>query len=254
MKFDLLRPLKIVLLGAGGTGGYIAPNLYRLVYSLPRKTEIIIVDGDIVEQKNLVRQHFSPADLGRNKAQALAERYAAAFGMETQYIPHYIEDEKELEALVALPVYKKDRGFWGENIGGYTILIGAVDNDRTRKMCNNVFELADRLIYIDSGNDQYTGQVVCGVRSHGRTICRPLAKIYPNVLEAMDKFPTELSCEEAAISAPQSMAANITAAAIVTNFVYNIAARGELITRYATFSTTTLTTRAVVSKSKRRAA
>ena len=34
MKFSQTRPVKIVMLGAGGTGGHIAPHLYRLLYSL----------------------------------------------------------------------------------------------------------------------------------------------------------------------------------------------------------------------------
>ena len=51
MKFDTERPVKIVMLGAGGTGGHIAPHIYRLLYSLPRLTRFIICDGDIVERK-----------------------------------------------------------------------------------------------------------------------------------------------------------------------------------------------------------
>lgn len=74
MKFSRTRPVKIVQLGAGGTGGHIAPHLYRLLYSLNRTVRYIICDGDVVEEKNLVRQNFTPADLGENKAQVLAER------------------------------------------------------------------------------------------------------------------------------------------------------------------------------------
>ena len=73
MRFSQTRPVKIVQLGAGGTGGHIAPHLYRLLYSLDRPVRYIICDGDVVEQKNLVRQNFTPADLGENKAQVLAE-------------------------------------------------------------------------------------------------------------------------------------------------------------------------------------
>ena len=74
MKFSENRPVKIVMLGAGGTGGHIAPHLYRLLYALNRPVRFIICDGDIVEEKNLVRQNFTPADLGENKAKVLAER------------------------------------------------------------------------------------------------------------------------------------------------------------------------------------
>ena len=93
MRFALDRPVKVIMLGAGGTGGYIAPHLYRLLHTLERPVKVIIADGDTVEQKNLVRQNFITSDLGRNKAQVLAERYASAFGMEAQYIPEFIEDE-----------------------------------------------------------------------------------------------------------------------------------------------------------------
>lgn len=44
MRFSDTLPVKIVLLGAGGTGGHIAPHLYRLAYALDREVEIIIVD------------------------------------------------------------------------------------------------------------------------------------------------------------------------------------------------------------------
>lgn len=86
MKYALNKPVKIIMLGVGGTGGYVAPHLYRLLYSVERPVRIIVADGDIVEQKNLVCQNFIAADLGRNKAQALAGRYSAAFGKEIEYI------------------------------------------------------------------------------------------------------------------------------------------------------------------------
>ena len=61
----------------------------------------VIFDGDVVEEKNLVRQNFTPADLGENKAQVLAERYSIVFGMETAYIPYFVETEERLKDLLA---------------------------------------------------------------------------------------------------------------------------------------------------------
>lgn len=75
MKFSLTKPVQILMIGAGGTGGHIAPHLYRLLHALDRPVKVIIADGDIVEEKNLVRQNFIASDLGRNKAQVLAERF-----------------------------------------------------------------------------------------------------------------------------------------------------------------------------------
>ena len=56
MKFAANRPVKIVMLGAGGTGGHIAPHLYRLAYALDRPVRFIICDGDIVEEDVYKRQ------------------------------------------------------------------------------------------------------------------------------------------------------------------------------------------------------
>lgn len=71
MKFPMDRPVKIVMLGAGGTGGYVAPYLFRLLHMLDRPARFVICDGDIVERKNLDRQNLSRG-LGENKARILA--------------------------------------------------------------------------------------------------------------------------------------------------------------------------------------
>lgn len=78
MNFPITLPVKIVMLGAGGTGGYVAPHLYRLAYLSQRPIQILICDGDTVEEKNLFRQNFVDIDVGQNKAAVLARRYAAA--------------------------------------------------------------------------------------------------------------------------------------------------------------------------------
>lgn len=240
MKFALNKPVKIVMLGAGGTGGHIAPHLYRLLHALDRPVEVIIADGDIVEEKNLVRQNFISCDLGKNKAQVLAERYASAFGMEIQYIPDFIETEEKMAALL------KPR-FSYATPETLTILIGAVDNNKSRQLCHKVFNKSDNLIYIDSGNGEFTGQVVCGVRRKGKTYYKPVGEVYPDILEDTDKFPTELSCAEASVSAPQSIVANIMAATAVVSYIYNILVFGNIEVKKVTFSTKSVNLKPVLS-------
>lgn len=251
MKFSLTRPVKIVMLGAGGTGGHIAPHLYRLLYALDRPVRFIICDGDVVEQKNLVRQNFIPADLGENKAKVLAERYSTVFGLETEYIPSFIESENELKSLLTPVVWHVD---YRHTVCEQIILIGAVDNNKSRQLCHRVFRQMPELIYIDSGNGEYTGQAVCGIRRSDRTYYPPIGTVYPDVLEDTDKFPTELSCAEASVSAPQSIAANITAATAVVDMIYNILALGDSSVRKVTFSTRTVNVRPEVQKKRRKAA
>ncbi len=251
MKFSLTRPVKVVMLGAGGTGGHIAPHLYRLLYALDRPVRFIISDGDVVEEKNLVRQNFIFGDIGENKAQVLAERYSAVFGLETEYIPDFIEDEKRLKELLK-PEEWRSGPYNQEVITEMVILIGAVDNNKSRQLCHRVFKQAKELIYIDSGNGEHTGQVVCGIRRANRTYYKPVGDLYPDVLEAKDKFPTELSCAEASVSAPQSMAANITAATIVVDMIYNILTLGDSAVRQATFATTKVHVRPTVLMRKKK--
>ena len=146
MKFCVTRPVKIVMLGAGGTGGHIAPNLYRFLYALDRPARFIICDGDVVEEKNLVRQNFIPADLGENKAKVLAERYSSVFGMETEYVPNFVEDEERLKALLEPRVWKNPYYPPREITREQVILIGAVDNNKSRQLCHRVFYQSHELI------------------------------------------------------------------------------------------------------------
>ena len=253
MRFSLGKPVKIVMLGAGGTGGYIAPHLYRLLHTLDRSVQVIIADGDIVEEKNLVRQNFIFADLGKNKAQVLAERYATAFGMEVQYIPEFIENEDRLSELIEPPHYYAENNSYQYKTG-YSILIGAVDNNRSRSLCHQVFQKAENLIYIDSGNGEFTGQVVCGIRRGEKTYYKPIGDTYPDVLDDTDKFPTELSCAEASVSTPQSIVANIMAATAVVSYIYNILVLGSIQTKSVTFSTKSINLKPVLLEKNRKVA
>lgn len=115
-----------------------------------------------------------------------------------------------------------------------------------------MFYETDNLVYIDSGNGEYTGQVVCGVRQNGRTTFKPVGTLYPDILKAEDKLPTELSCAERTISAPQSVTANLTAAGAVTSFLYDLLVTGDLTTRYVTFSSKIISTRAETVKKRKR--
>lgn len=231
MKLALDRPVKILIIGAGGTGGYVIPHLYRIAYASNRKCRIIIADGDIVEDKNLIRQGFSFVDVGENKATVMAERYSDVFGIETEYISDFIEDENQLYDL--LDIQHSSYSSYPKPI---SILIGAVDNNRSRVMCNEVFKMMDDIIYIDAGNAESGGQVVCGMKASGRVMSKPVARIYPDILKDVEKFPSELSCAERSVSAPQSIAANLFASTAISTMLYYLLIKGELKTTRIAFS------------------
>ena len=230
MKLAKNRPVQIVVIGAGGTGGYVIPHLYRIAYNSQRPIRIILANGDTIEMKNIKRQNFIQSDVGDNKARILAERYASAFGIETEYVPDFIETEAELCKLLEIP------SAWRYEPKPMPVLIGAVDNNRSRILCHRVFEKTDDLIYIDSGNGEYTGQMICGMKQSGKVMSLPAARVYPDILTDQEKFPSELSCAERNMSVPQSIAANLFAAMAVTSMLYYLLIEGELENSRITFS------------------
>lgn len=250
MKYSKTSPVKVIILGAGGTGGYVIPHLYRISFAADRQIRIIICDGDVVEEKNLIRQNFVEQDIGRNKAQVLAERYSAAFGIECEYIPRFVEDEEELFRLTKPDFRQNSESGIPET--QRVLLLGCVDNNKSRKLCHAVFARQKDLIYIDSGNGEHTGQVVCGVRQNGRTTYKPVSSLYPDMLDDEDKFPSELSCAERTVSAPQSVTANLTAATAVVSFLYDLLICGDLKTRYVTFSSRQINMRAEMVKPRKK--
>ena len=254
MKFSENRPVKIVMLGAGGTGGHIAPHLYRLLYALERPVRFIICDGDIVEEKNLVRQNFTPADLGENKAKVLAERYSFVFGMETEYVPEFIESGERLFSMLQARSFPTGPYWHSPTVKELVIFIGAVDNNKSRKLCHEVFYKLDDLIYIDSGNGMHTGRSSAASAAAGARSTAPSERRSRRFCRTQTNSPTELSCAEASVSAPQSIAANITAATAVVDMIYNILTVGETRVRQITFATGSVNMRATLQKTRRKAA
>lgn len=68
---------RFFIIGCGGVGSWLTPALCALLHTNVKgsENEITLVDGDTLEEKNLDRQLFTEADIGKNKAEALGERY-----------------------------------------------------------------------------------------------------------------------------------------------------------------------------------
>ncbi|HAX77691.1 MAG TPA: thiamine biosynthesis protein ThiF [Cyanobacteria bacterium UBA11372] len=84
------KQIQFIQVGCGGTGGFLAPMLARLIFAL-EKVGInafgILVDFDTVETVNVPRQNFCEADIGFNKADVLATRYSLAYGIKLGAFP-----------------------------------------------------------------------------------------------------------------------------------------------------------------------
>ncbi len=147
----------VTLVGCGGTGSHIASGLVSIAQALRDKgigVEMVFIDPDRVEPKNVGRQLFSVADVGEAKAEVLAGRLNAAFG------ERIMSAVREVEALDLTPSPQPSPNGRG---GDLHIVIGAVDNAAARAVMADVTKSAQgALWWLDTGNENHSGQVCLG--------------------------------------------------------------------------------------------
>ena len=237
------QAIHIIIVGAGGTGGYIIPNLGRYIASLinkgdSRRFKITLVDGDKVEEKNLVRQNFIMRDLNQPKALVLANRYSAAFGVEIEAVTEMADDRKLRSLMNHFNAECDSSGLRNYQ----TVVIGCVDNNKARREIHR-FASRQGAYWIDSGNERSSGQVVTGFGGIARSSFNSendiwmdnnnsfnmpfVSDLYPEIMdEAQDHVGDDgLSCAERATAEEQNIFVNMTAAVHITNFARQIIAR-----------------------------
>jgi len=158
-------PSAIYLVGCGGTGSRLVPMMTQLVRTVLREfnpagwmTElpIFLIDDDVVEEKNLLRQNFISQDVGKSKAVVLAERYQRAMGIPIHPIVKRLNSYDSITSIADNAVsYSKCPP--ANNI----ILIMAVDSPQARREILHVFfkTRANDVFVIDAGNEDNFGQV-----------------------------------------------------------------------------------------------
>lgn len=215
--------VKIFIIGGGGTGSYAAFGIARLAFELERigkATQITIIDPDRVESGNIPRSNFCAAEIGRFKAQTLAERILLAWGLEIAHINEKLDYEKHIKP-------------GGNGFKELTILVGCVDNHLARREIHRALHESNRYIsrdvpemwWIDGGNGKSSGQVLIGssVKKDKpknyfttSTICKKLpapSVIHPELLENQE-IPQKrekierLSCPELVRLGEQSLNIN----------------------------------------------
>lgn len=191
-----------IVVGVGGTGSLVARDLPKLL--IHTNSEMVLIDGDIVEEKNMVRQAYQQHDIGENKANALAKKINTFYGNICESVDHYITKDEILELL------KK----YEQHI---PVLIGCVDNNKTRILLEHTFKQLDECIYIDSANSEYEGDVYVVVKDGQKIVGKLRGDAYKFDL---DKHPTEKSCEaQAAAGNIQYMVTNLKMANVVIEHI-----------------------------------
>lgn len=246
-----------IVLGVGGTGSELVPKLCRQINNLrdlsgKQKHFITLCDGDEVEPKNINRQNFTAADVGKNKAEIMGLKCGTVFNLQVDTFNTYIESPEKLESIIQMQPRH------------VPFIVGCVDNTAVRKMLHEYivdWKKHSPIIYLDGGNEEFAGQCVFSIKQMGGTKVKPVAKQingikgeetweqllyaynlpdvcvhYPEMLETKERFTTEMSCAERAVSNPQAADANVEAATILYQFISNCF-RGVLEYNKVTFNT-----------------
>lgn len=238
-QYTVLLPpapvIRILLVGVGGTGSWLALSLGRLAYHARQKGitfHLTFVDPDRVEIKNVGRQAYCPTEMGLNKAETMAWRLNLALGLNISAIsaPFTLEVGKAWYTPHAPEASQ--------------LLIGAVDNHLARRaIAQFVTELRGRVWWVDCGNANSNGQVLIGNLAEKKQfqidemgLCRglPLPSIQePGLLEP-DPAPHPLACAEMVEREEQSLLVNAQTAAIAGQYVADFSLKRRL-EQYATY-------------------
>ena len=171
------RPLRVLLVGAGGSGSAVLLQLPFLEQALRAWGQtglaVTVMDPDTVSEVNVVRQPFSHVDLGSNKAMCLVGRINMFWGFGWKAIPHAFGDGPAAEPECDL-------------------LISCVDTRKARHQIAESFKKVRAPAYhLDLGNNASSGQYVLG-QSRDRTVSAraqetrlpTVFELYPEIADA----------------------------------------------------------------------
>ena len=208
------QKLSFYIIGAGGTGSFAALNVARLCFELRERgkaVELTIIDPDRVEANNIPRSNFCAAEIGRFKAQTLATRISAAWGLEVGYACERFDHEKHIKPRT------------GGGPKQMTIFVGCVDNFEARReiyralnKCEPYYSTeAPNAWWVDGGNGKFSGQVLIGSTMKieaaedyfaTASICQRLPApsiLHPELLEPEIASPRPRESAERSASCPE---------------------------------------------------
>lgn len=204
-------PKRVVMVGAGGIGTWLASGIVRLLEWKFPGSALIIVDGDHYEAKNLERQDFT--QMG-NKASVKALELSKQFSA-TMIIPipkwvvsddHPDVDEEASKVKASQLITEGD------------IVLAVVDNFSARKI---LFDAASKLDNVDvftGGNDDNLfGSLYHYQRRNGQDVTAHPVETHPEYQNPPDRNPGEMSCQERAEveGGTQILATNMAVAAFI---------------------------------------
>lgn len=172
----LSRPVRVVVVGCGGSGSAISGGLPYLHQSMtvsghPGGLAVTLMDGDSISPTNTVRQPFCASEIGLNKAVVTISRLNLFWGLHWTAAPEYLTE--------------------ATGLGNTDIVIGCVDTRAARLLISRKVQgMRSRVAYwLDLGNAADGGQFVLGQPLNGRNRragdrLRTAAELFPEIIDA----------------------------------------------------------------------
>lgn len=164
----LSKKSRVIMFGAGGTASWFLPKLLKIYNDaftkcpdLAYDVEIVIIDGDEIEQKNIIRQNFIQEDIGENKSLKLAERYNGLYPHITvSAIPQYATSVVYDKTVSKLEEPLSEEHFFNidEFITRNDIIVNLVDNEVFKRKLDAVIFKRSALLYFNAGINLFNGQ------------------------------------------------------------------------------------------------
>jgi molybdopterin/thiamine biosynthesis adenylyltransferase len=186
--------MNILIIGLGGIGSVLVDQLARYLNynSMFENSRLTLMDGDSYETKNYIRQNFF--NLG-NKADSKVIDLRSRFKqLKIDSIPSFVNKDN-----ITM-------------LDDFDVILMGVDNHKTRKLVSDYCKTRQNVILISGGNEYIDGSSQLYVRKEGQDLTPDLCAYHPEIRNARDKSPEELSCEELALAEPQLLLTNVTAA------------------------------------------
>lgn len=220
---------RIAIVGAGGTGSHFIARFSQFLNSFTSEhvmTDVVIIDGDTVEEKNLERQIYTESDCMQNKAEVMAQAVAETYGLTFLSFPYYLDDlgdlEKAFEALHYTTYYDN------KYVKTVNVCIGCCDNHRCRQVMEKWFKTQKDAIYIDAANEFSVGEIVTAIKVAEKLIAPPRSFYFPEVLRSRGKRRSEESCGVVNKTSPQHIATNAEAANIMLAIISKLFSLGQI--------------------------
>ena len=208
-------PLKVAVVGIGGTGSEDLSGLLNIHLALQAKglpgLHVHALDPDTVSEANLVRQRFSPADLGKNKAEILTRRINAHSG--TTWVAH-------------------PYAFRGERIrGDWDIVLSCVDTRAARAGLHRAaFTSGNRWkAWLDFGNERDYGQVIYGEpKRTGKRVLACATQVHPELMDTTLPDDDRPSCSAIEALMKQDLFVNAIAARLGLHLLWQALDTGKV--------------------------